>query len=307
VIRDGVLALLLAGGMLAGATDDQPRPPAADTAKTGELKTRLVSELDRIATSVDGSVAYLVVDLTSGERMARRADEPFPTASAIKVGILYELFAQADEGRVQLDEPRPLPAGSRVGGAGILQRMASPVVSLRDHALLMTLLSDNTATNVLIETLGRDAINARMGALGATGYRLRRRMMDTDAAARGDENVASAADLVTVMDALRTGRGLRSESRDMAVAILKEHGPTAVRAGVPASVPVAAKPGALDGVRTEVAWVELARRPYMICILASFLADEADAERAITDLSSATYRYFSRIDRAGVEGRLVSP
>ena len=279
----------------------------ASESKETQLARRFASDLERVAEGVDGVVSYLVVDLTTGERFARHADEPFPTASTIKIGILYELFAQADAGAVHLDTPSPLPPTSRAGGAGILQRLTSPSISLRDHALLMILLSDNTATNVLIDTLGREAINARMRALGASGYRLRRRMMDAEAAARGDENVASASDLVTVMEALRTGKGLRPQSREAAIGILREYGPTAIRAGVPPDVAVAAKPGALDGVRSEIAWVDLKGRPYLVCVMASFLADDGAGEKVITDISRAAHRYFARRARAGVEGRLLPP
>ena len=286
--------------------DGRPgRPPASE--KVDELTRRFTTQLESMAAQVDGSVSFLIVDLTSGQRFGRREREPFPTASAIKIGILYELFAQADAGKVSLDDPRPLPAASRVGGAGILQRLKSPVLSLRDHALLMILLSDNTATNVLIDTLGLEAIDTRMRGLGASGFRLRRRMMDAAAAARGDENVASTSDLVGVMDALRTGRGLRAESRDAAIAILREYGATSIRAGVPAGVPVATKPGSLDGVRTEVAWVDLKGRPYLICVMTSFLAEPKAGDAVITDISRAAHQYFSRLARAGVEGRLLDP
>lgn len=308
--RPAVASLLIAAALVAGAADvsgGQPPPsgPATSPNKSEELAERFGTSLERLAGEVDGSVSYLVVDLTTGRRFARRADEPFPTASAIKIGILYELFVQADAGIVALDRPQPLPDASRAGGAGILQRLKSPVLSLRDHAMLMILLSDNTATNVLIDTLGREAITARMHALGARGYQLRRRMMDGAAAARGDENVASAGDLVVVMDALRTGRGLRPESREAAVAILQEPGPTSIRAGVPPGVPVAAKPGGLAGARTEVAWVDLKDRPYLLCVMTSFLADDAAGDKAITEISRTAYRYFSRLARAGVEGRLL--
>lgn len=271
------------------------------------MRERFDRALAALAASVDGSFAYLVVDLETGHRIAHRADEPFPTASTIKIGILYELFRQADEGRVVLDQPTPVPEASRAGGAGILQELRSPVISLRDHALLMILLSDNTATNALIDTLGREAIAQRARSLGARSYQLRRRMMDGAAAARGEENVASATDLLAVMDALRTGRGLTPESRDAATAILRRPGLTAIRAGVPAGVPVAAKPGGLDGVRAEVAWVDLRGRPYLLAVMGSFLADEAAAERTITEMSRTTYQYFSRLARAGVEGRLLPP
>jgi beta-lactamase class A len=280
--------------------------PAADP-KPAELAAAFSKRLESLASGVDGSVAYVVVDITTGQRFARRADEPFPTASAIKIGILHELLARADAGMVALDDPQPLPAASRVGGSGLLQRLSSPMLSLRDHALLMILISDNTATNVLIDTLGLDTITARMQALGAASYRLRRRMMDGAAAARGEENVASAGDLVTVMDALRTGRGLTPTSQAEGARILREYGPTAVRAGIAAGVPVATKPGGLDGVRSEVAWVDLKGRPYLLCVMTSFLADDEAGEKTITEMSRTAYQYFARLASAGVEGRLMSP
>ena len=280
---------------------------AAQEPKKEELARAFSARLDDIAAKVDGSVGYLVVDVTSGQRFARRADEPFPTASAIKIGILYELFVQVDAGREVLDNPQALPAASRAGGSGILSRLQSPVLSLRDHALLMILLSDNTSTNVLIDRLGAEAITARMQALGARGYKLRRRMLDTEAAARGDENVASPSDLVVVMDAIRMGRGLRPASQAEAIRILQEYGATSVRAGVPAGVPVASKPGGLEGVQTEISWVDLKGRPYLFCVMTSFLADNTAGSKAITDMSRVAYEYFARLARAGAEGRLLAP
>lgn len=292
-------------GRVRGTRPTDPITALAQPSKTDELAATFNRTLESIASKVDGSVGYLVVDVTTGQRFARRADEPFPTASAIKIGILHELFVQADAGRVALDDPKPLPPASRAGGSGILQRLRSPMLSLRDHAMLMILLSDNSSTNVLIDALGRETITSHMQALGAKSYQLRRRMMDGEAAARGDENVASPTDLVVVMDALRIGRGLKPESHAEAVRILREYGPTAIRAGVPTGVPVAAKPGGLDGVRTEVAWVELKGRPYLLCVMTSFLADASAGDKAITDISRAAYQYFDRLARAGVEGRLL--
>jgi len=283
----------------------QRRPPTVASAKLEAMAQALSERLERIASAVDGSLAYLVVDLTTGQRLAHRSDEPFPTASTIKIGILYELFRQADEGLLALDQPRALPEGSRVGGAGILQHLHSPLISLRDHAQLMIMLSDNTATNVLIDAVARDRVNARMHALGATGYRLQRKMMDTAAAARGEENLASPNDLLVVLDALRTGRGLEPGSRDAALAMLRTPANTALRRGVATGVPVAGKSGELDGVRAEIAWVEVPGRPYLLAVMGTLLADDAAAEQAITEMSTVAYRYFSRLGRAGAEGRLL--
>ncbi|MCC6164550.1 MAG: serine hydrolase [Acidobacteria bacterium] len=308
-VRVGVVGALLAWALFGVGSSvcrlAAQTQTAAPASKTAELATTFERRLEAIASGVDGSVGYAVVDLTSGQRFVRRADEPFPTASAIKIGILHELFVQADAGRVALDDPKPLAPSSRAGGSGILQRLHAPVLSLRDHALLMILLSDNTSTNVLIDTLGRETIASHMQALGAKGYQLRRRMMDGEAATRGEENVASPNDLLVVMDAIRTGRGLRPASQAEAIRIMREYGPTAIRAAVPSGVPVAAKPGGLDGVRTEVAWVDLKGRPYLLCVMTSFLADSSSGDKAITDISRAAYQYFDRLARAGVEGRLL--
>ena len=81
-------------------------------------------------------------------------DEVFPLASTIKLAILYELFKQADEGRLNLDEVRPLDKRHIVGGSGVLLELTAPAMSLRDYATLMVVVSDNTATNLLIETVG---------------------------------------------------------------------------------------------------------------------------------------------------------
>lgn len=286
------------------ATAQRMSEEPARGGKAAELADAFGERLTATARGVDGVVSYHVVDLTSGQRFSRKADEPFPTASAIKIGILYELFRQADEGRVQLDVQRTIVEADKVGGAGILQQLGRPALSPRDLAVLMILLSDNTATNVLIDLVGMDAINARMAALGTTTFALQRRMMDVAAAAAGAENLSSAADLVLVMDAIRRGEGLTPASRDAALEILRRPGPTPLRSGVPAGLAVASKPGGLDGVRTEVAFVDLKDRPYMIAVMISFLADETVGDRTITEMSREAYRYFHRLARAGREGRL---
>jgi beta-lactamase class A len=284
-------------GAAASHAESEPR-------KERELTARFARTLEALADGVDGIVSYHLVDLASGDTFSRRADEHFPTASTIKIGILYELFKQAEEGRVALDVRQPLGNTPKAGGAGILQQLGDPALSPRDHAILMILLSDNTATNALIDLVGMDAVNRRMAALGATTFSLQRRMMDAEAVARGAENLASPRDLVVVMDAIRRGEGLTAESRASALEILRRYGATSIRAGVPSGVAVATKPGSVEGVRAEVAFVDLKDRPYLIAVMTSFLADDADGSRVITDVSREAFRYFDRRARAGREGRL---
>jgi beta-lactamase class A len=294
------LALLLA----APASGQEQAHLAQAGGKDAELARTFVRQIEGIADAVDGIVSYHVVDLTSGQVFGRKGQESFPTASAIKVGILHELFRQADEGRVDLDARIDLSAHQKVGGAGVLQHLGAPALTARDHAVLMILLSDNTATNVLIDLVGMSAVNNRMQALGAATFSLQRRMMDLAAAAAGLENLASAEDLSRVVDAIRQGEGLVPASRDAALAMLRQPGNTPLRAGVPAEVPVAAKAGSLTGVRTETAYVALEHRPYLLTVMMSYLDDDRAGEQAITAISRTAYRYFDRLGRAGREGRL---
>src|SRR5262245_13618106 len=136
--------------------------PAGEQLSVQELKDKLAAHLAEIARRVDGVVGYEIVDLTSGDRVAHLEHETFPTASSIKLAIVYELFRQVEEGRVRLDESIVLDRSKAVGGSGVLVHLGTPTLTIRDYAALMVKLSDNTATNVLIDRLSMDAINARM-------------------------------------------------------------------------------------------------------------------------------------------------
>ena len=114
----------------------------------------------------------------------------------------------------------------------------------------MMMVSDNSSTNIVIQAVGMDKVNARMAALGLGDIRLRRLMMDAAAVKRGDENIASPQSLAKVAELLWRGEGLKPESRETALGMLKLVSGS-IRQAVPARVPVFAKTGSLDGVRTE--------------------------------------------------------
>jgi len=175
---------------------------SAQTTPPAELRAKFEKRVQEISSRVDGVVGYSIVDLASGERIGHLESASFPTASAIKLAIVYELFKQADEKRIDLEEKVTLDRRQAVGGTGVLVEMGTPTLSIRDYAVLMVTLSDNTATNVLIDRLGMDRIAARMQGLGLNGTKLRRHMMDTAAARRGDENVSTPDELVRLLEAM---------------------------------------------------------------------------------------------------------
>jgi beta-lactamase class A len=275
----------------------------APAALQGDLRRVLHRNLAAGVDALDGVVGYAALDLTSGEEFGRLEQQAFPTASTIKLAILYELFRQADEGRVPLDAAAPLDRAQVVGGTGILKALGTPSLTPRDHAVLMMSISDNTATNVLIERLGLAAITSRMQSLGLAGIRLRRKMMDTAAAQRGEENVATPREIVRLLRVLHTGEGLKPDSKAAALKVLEVGAGGYIRRGIPTGVDVLNKPGELEGVRVDAAIIRAAQRPFALAIMTTYLKDEAEGERAIADLSRVFYDYFSRLGFGSEFGR----
>jgi len=280
--------------------------PAATHAQTSTLADTLLGQyakrLEATAAAADGVVGYVVIDLTSGERFTRLDSIQFPTASTIKLAILYELLKQADEGRVAIDQAAPLDRSRAVPG-GLLYELTRPSLSPHDLAVAMILQSDNTATNVLIDRVGMAAVNARMKGLGLTGTRLRRHMIDTEAARRGDENVATPADLARLLEVFHAGEGLSAASKATALDILKKFKRTPIRAGVPDEVAVASKPGELDGVRADAGIVYLTGRPYVFVAMATFLGSAPQPSATLESLARTSYEYFSRRATLSAYGR----
>ena len=269
---------------------------AAQSTPAAELKAKFERRVEEIAGRLDGVAGYVFVDLTSGEKIAHLEREVFPTASTIKLAIVYELFTQASEGRIKLDETMTLDRTKAVGGAGVLAEMGTPTLSIRDYAVLMVTLSDNTATNVLIDRLGMDAIGKRMQMLGLGATKLRRHMMDTAAARRGDENVSTPDEIARLLQALPPE----------GIELLKKPKESRLRRGLPPGVATADKPGELDGVRVDAGIVYAKNRPYIFCVMTTFLRSETEGERAIEEIARSAYEYFSRLG-AGPIGRRIGP
>ena len=295
-------AACLAAGIVAGGVRGAVAQPSQTA---GELKAKLERRLEAVAAGLDGVMGYAVLDPTSGDRIGRLDRTVFPTASTIKLAVVYELFRQVDEGKVRLDQMLPLDRAKAVGGSGVLFYMGTPALSIRDYATLMVIVSDNTATNVLIDVLGIDKIAARISALGLSETKLRRHMMDLAAARRGDENVSTPDEIVRLLEIIWKGEGLSAAGRDEALTLLKKPKISRLRAGLPPAVDAADKPGELEGVRVDAGVVFARNRPYIVCAMTTYLKNDTDGERANEDVSRAAYEYFSRIGEGLQYGRQI--
>jgi len=280
--------------------------PADAGPKEDALWARLRARVERLDQSLDGVLGLSVKDLKTGATFEIRPDEPFPQASVIKLAVLYELYRQADEGKVDLAEVTRPPA-ARVVGGGVLQHLG-PAVSLtwRDVAVLMMGWSDNAATNLLIDRVGLDAVNRRLDSLGLPHTRLRRRMMDLEAARRGEENVSTPAEMRRLAEAIYSGTGLSAErARDIRLVAATTKN-TDFRQPLPETVTVLDKDGELEAVRAAAAVVDLPGRPYSVAIMTTYLRRDEDGEALIREVSAALFETFDRLARSSDLGRIIS-
>ena len=302
-MKSSVLAALAVTACTAQAVGQQPLPP-----KERLLFQKLESAIHETEKSLDGVVGVYVLDLATNNSISLNADETFPTASTIKIAILAELFRQAQQGKLNLNEPYTLQSSDLVGGSGISSAFTpgSTKLTLRDVAALMISVSDNSMTNVLIDRVGMDNVNALLDSLGLPHTRLRRKMMDVKAAAEGRENVATPHEISQLLEALYRGKVLNKQFTDDFFNLLSIKKESYIPRYLPEDLRVANKPGELEGVRNDCGLVFTGKRPYILCVMSSYVRHERDAGDAIAKISFAAWQAFDRLDRASSLGRVVS-
>ncbi|MFQ5538216.1 MAG: serine hydrolase [Gemmatimonadota bacterium] len=282
-----------------------PAPAAAQAEHRAILDAKFQAELETLARDFDGVAGIHVVDLTDGSRFAVHDDLVFPQASAIKVPILLELFRRADAEPGLLRKRVVMNDAIRTGGSGVLNVLTDggSALSLEDYAVYMIVYSDNTATNVLIDEVGMDRVNALLDELGAPHTRLQRKMIRPEDSARGRENLSTPREAADIMERIaRCDLPLSAGACARVKEILEIPKGGPVRRPIPSSVPVAFKPGGITGVATVWALVELPDRPYVLSVMSNYGGPGGDLVEAV---SEAAYRHFSKLSGATPYGTRV--
>ena len=133
----------------------------------------LRSEVEAIAGGFSGRVSVSANNLTTGERLDIREAEAFPALSAIKLGIMAELFFQVAAGGLALTDKVTVSQSDLRGGTGVFREFDTPFeITVKDVCMMMIVVSDNTCTRLLSDMLGKDRINGRMRSLGMNEYSL---------------------------------------------------------------------------------------------------------------------------------------
>jgi len=273
------------------------------------LWQKLEATIHETDQSLDGAMGVAILDLTSGQKFLLHHDDVFPQASSIKITVLAELYRQAQQDKLKLTDLYTVQASDLVPDSDIMNGLTPGVtkITLRDLATMMVAVSDNSATNVLIDRVGMENVNAFLDSLGLTHTRLRRKMMDLKAAGEGRENIATPREMMVLLEALYRGKVLNKEMTDDFFKMLSTHKDSWMPRDLPEDTRVANKPGSLEGVRNDSGIVFAKNRPFVICVMTTYLRDEREGEKAITRIGLAAYRMFDRLGRASEYGRVISP
>ncbi len=217
--------------------------------------------------------------------------EVFPSASVIKVPMLVELMFQRDEGRISLDEVFTLRDAHRVAGSGVLKELHDGLqVTLRDLAVLMIILSDNTATNMVVDRIGMENVNERMRGLGLKSTVLARRMYDWERQRLGHENQITPHDMMSLLCSIAQGRiSSKSTSEEIVDIMARQQYRDKIPLLLPEDTRVANKTGSITRVTHDAGIVYTPQGPFVLCAFARDVDDVRQTELAIAEVSLAVY------------------
>jgi beta-lactamase class A len=247
-------------------------PSAFGQAKdSSSLDARVRAE----TTPFKGKVFLFAKNLDTGETFSLDGDERVRTASTIKIAVMIEAFGRVAEGRAKWTDELVLTKAARFAGSGVLPELADGLrLTLRDCVNLMMLISDNTATNMVLDYLTTDAVNARMSSLGFKSTRIMRRVGSGGESKDGKDadnkrfglGSTTAHEMVEILAKLDRGEIISpAASKEMLDLMKREQARYAIGRTI-ADTPMASKYGALDHLRSCVALVYSKRGKIAIAI-----------------------------------------
>jgi beta-lactamase class A len=238
-----------------------------------------------------GNIAVFVKDLSTNEEIKINENLVFPSASTIKISIMSELFSKINDGVFDFNDTVEINENMRTGGDGILKDLEpGHKFTLKELTTLMIILSDNMATNILIDLLGMDNINSTIQKLGLPNTRLQRKMMDSQAAREGRENYITASDLANILELIYSGENVNKKYSGIMLDILKRQ---QVRGRLDLYLPedtvIAHKTGDLDNLEHDGGIVYLPEKEYIVCVLTNDTETNKDGREIIGKISKMVY------------------
>ncbi len=285
-----------------------------DSRKQDILWSKFAQSIEAQDKQLDGVLGVAVVDLTSGREWMYHADEVFPTASTIKLAILAELYrqdelaAQGKPGNAKLTDLYTVRKQDIVADSAILENLTPGVTVLtnRDLAGIMVAVSDNSATNILIDRVTFKRVNDLLEAIAAPDTRLQRKMMDLNAAREGRENIATPRQIVKLLTAVYQSKLFSHDRTKDFFQVLETTKDSFIPKLLPEGVKIANKPGELAGVRNDAGIIFVPNRPFAIAVMTTYDHDERAAGETISRIALLAYQLFDTLSVSSQYGRQIT-
>jgi len=218
--------------------------------------------IQNAVTGFQGNVYIYAKNLDTGKEYSLRGDDQTRTASTIKLAVMAETFHQVAQGKLHWDDPIELTKEKKQGGSGILFEFSDGTkIDLQTALHLMIVVSDNTATNLVLDKVGTDNVNDFMDSLGLTDLKVMRKIgggLESRAYADPQNKLfglgrASPHQMVRLVEMMERGQLVSKEASAEMINILKrQQFKDGIGRGEPDTIPVASKSGALDRFRADV-------------------------------------------------------
>lgn len=240
---------------------------------------------------IPGKLAVYCKNLVTGEILDYHGDIPMMAASVIKIPVLIETFRQIQAGMLKKDQLYVLEEGDKLPSCGCLNRMHAGLnLTVQDLYNLMIILSDNTATNILIRLLGgTEEINGSLAKMGYQTCRVNRLLFDSEASDKGIENYVSGREIGDMLEKMYRGKMIDRKSSEEMLEIMKSQ---RLKNKIPfyfqGCVPIAHKTGEDDGITHDVGII-FGSQPFILCCM----SNETDCtrfNRFIQKLAWSLYR-----------------
>lgn len=254
-------------------------------------REEILSELDKIP----GKKSFFYKNLVTKETIAINEELPMMAASVIKIPIMVETFRQIKSGKLQKEQEYILREEDKKPSCGCLNRMhAGIALTIEDLYNLMIILSDNSATNILIRLLGMEQINRSMKMMGYQQIALNRLLFDREASAKGIQNYVCAGEIADMLEKMYLGQLVDPQSDAQMLEVLKEQ---RLNGKIPfhfvEKVPIAHKTGEDEGITHDVGIV-YGTRPFLLCCMGNEVIPP-EYERFIQEIAWRLYQEGERV------------
>lgn len=269
----------------------------------------LEQKLYSILGTLEGKVGIYFEDIQTGEKISINADRVFSAASTVKIPLVSFLFQKVSEGKISLNDSVELSEKNRVGGTGIIKNLDKRYKpTVLDLATLAIIVSDNAATNQLVDLVGGlEEITKYCESIGLTNTKFQRKMMDIKAKAAGRDNLTTARDMGNILGKLARNEIVSLNASKQIIDIMKSQ---QLRSKLPAYIPaidtsdpadhhieiapgtvmVANKTGDLDRVQHDIGiFILPGNNYYVLTMFTSNLSKDSEGIRAIGEVSKAVY------------------